>query len=128
IGDLRILHLGDLGHALPIDYIRRLQGQVDVMLAPTGDILTIALADLRADIDAIRPRVVVPMHYQIRGLWLPPGTWIYPVEAFVSGVSESDVVWSRSAELELSPETLPTNLNVHVLEALGAAVPSRNSA
>jgi len=123
IGGLRILHLGDVGHALPIDYIRRLHDEVDVMLAPTGDILTISLADLRADIDAIRPRVVVPMHYQIRGLWLPPGTWLYPVEAFASGFAETDVVWSRGAELELSADTLPASLTIQVLDALGATVP-----
>ncbi len=125
VGGLRILHLGDLGHALPVDYIERLRDQVDVMLAPTGDILTIAIADLRADIDAIRPRVVIPMHYQIRGLWLPPGMWIYPVEAFTSGFAETEVVWSQGADLELSRETLPASLTVYVLDAFGATAPSR---
>jgi L-ascorbate metabolism protein UlaG (beta-lactamase superfamily) len=116
----RILHLGDLGHALESNVIERLQDRVDVMFAPTGDLVTVALNDLREVIAGVRPRIVVPMHFQIRQVRFPRPLWVYPVEAFVNGYPEDAVVWHRSAGLSVSRDTLPDAMEVHVLQAAGA--------
>ena len=117
---LRILHLGDIGHALTQDHVDRLRGRVDIMLAPTGDLTTIKLADLEIAIRELTPKVVIPMHYQIRQIKFPQGIWLYPVEAFVNNYSADTVIWQGSPELLLSPSTLPLDTKIYVLEAAGA--------
>jgi L-ascorbate metabolism protein UlaG (beta-lactamase superfamily) len=59
---LHVVFLGDLGHPLTEEELRPLAG-ADVVLAPVGGTPTIPLDDLRVLLEAIRPRVVVPMHY-----------------------------------------------------------------
>jgi L-ascorbate metabolism protein UlaG (beta-lactamase superfamily) len=59
---LHVVFLGDLGHPLSEEELSRLAG-ADVVLAPVGGTPTIPLDDLRVLLEAIRPRVVVPMHY-----------------------------------------------------------------
>lgn len=59
---VRVLHMGDCGHALSSDEIAAC-GQVDVLLALAGGAPTLALPDLVAFITALRPRVVIPMHF-----------------------------------------------------------------
>lgn len=52
------------------------------MLAPTGDRITTQLAELEVAIHELMPKVVIPMHYQIRQVKFPRGIWFYPMEAF----------------------------------------------
>ena len=40
-----------------------LQGAVDVMLVPIGDNYTMGIDDAVRAVDFVRPRVVIPMHY-----------------------------------------------------------------
>lgn len=65
--DLRLLHLGDLGHELDADTIRFL-GEIDVLLAPIGGTYTIDAAVARHVFDALNPHVLIPMHYQTAAL------------------------------------------------------------
>ena len=63
LGGLRFLHMGDIGTAIPQGHIDVLKGQVDVLLALTGEHATIGLDDLDDAIAQIGPRAVIPMHY-----------------------------------------------------------------
>jgi L-ascorbate metabolism protein UlaG (beta-lactamase superfamily) len=63
LGGLRVLHMGDIGNPLSQEHLDALRGNVDVLFALTGAHATIALEDLDAAIEAIGPRVVIPMHY-----------------------------------------------------------------
>ena len=60
---LRVAHLGDLGCALTPEQAGRLQG-LDALLVPVGGYYTIDAGQAKALVDALRPRVVVPMHYR----------------------------------------------------------------
>ena len=60
---LRLLHCGDLGHLLPEETIASL-GRVDVLLIPVGGFFTMSPEDAARTVEAIRPRVTVPMHYR----------------------------------------------------------------
>ena len=60
---LRVAHLGDLGHMLPAQAADRLRG-VDALLIPVGGYYTIDAAGAKAVVDAVSPRVTVPMHYR----------------------------------------------------------------
>lgn len=58
--DCRLYHAGDT--ALITD-MQLLEGQVDVALLPIGDNYTMGPEDAARAVDFIRPKVVVPMHY-----------------------------------------------------------------
>ena len=62
INGLRVLHMGDCGHALSSEQIAAC-GRVDVLLALAGGPPTLALPDVADFICALAPRVVVPMHF-----------------------------------------------------------------
>lgn len=59
-GGQRLYHAGDT--ALILD-LQLLQGQVDVALLPIGDNFTMGPDDAVRAVDFIRPRTVIPMHY-----------------------------------------------------------------
>ena len=64
---MRVAHLGDLGHMPPKKALDALHG-VDALLIPVGGHFTIDALTARTVADAIRPRVVIPMHYRLGGM------------------------------------------------------------
>ncbi len=61
--DLRLCHLGDLGHLPTPDQLEEMSG-VDVLLVPVGGRSTIDGAQAAEVVSILEPRVVIPMHYQ----------------------------------------------------------------
>ncbi|HEV2149492.1 MAG TPA: metal-dependent hydrolase [Longimicrobiaceae bacterium] len=59
-GGTRLYHAGDT--ALTMD-MQLLQGQVDVAILPIGDNFTMGPEDAARAVEFIRPRTVIPMHY-----------------------------------------------------------------
>ncbi len=103
LGGLRVLHMGDLGNPVNPAHLDALAGQVDILLALTGEHATIALDDLDQAIAAIRPRLVIPMHY-----WHERGVLkIEKVERFVQRFPADQVLHLGSPEFEVTPDTLP---------------------
>ncbi|NLG51471.1 MAG: MBL fold metallo-hydrolase [Chloroflexi bacterium] len=62
-----ICHLGDLGHALTQEQVEQLNG-IDVLLIPVGGRTTLTGARAAEVVGVLEPKVVIPMHYKIRGL------------------------------------------------------------
>lgn len=62
VDGIRFLHMGDCGHGLSA-YEVAACGEVDVLLALAGGPPTLTLPDLAAFIDALQPKIVVPMHF-----------------------------------------------------------------
>ena len=60
---LRVAHLGDLGCGLTPEQSERLTG-LDALMLPVGGYYTIDAKQARALADALKPRVVIPMHYR----------------------------------------------------------------
>ncbi len=112
---ISILHMGDLGNPLSDEQLALLRGRVDILLALTGGPPTIELEDLEWAIEEIRPRVVIPMHYQIPKLKLD----ILPLEPFTSRYPEDAVTRVGATEVEFSSDTLPPTLRVYVLDPAG---------
>jgi L-ascorbate metabolism protein UlaG (beta-lactamase superfamily) len=109
---IRFLHIGDIGNALTEKQLEALAGQVDVMFALTGGNATIALDDLDTAIQAIQPRVIIPMHY-----FHPKGRLkILPVTEFTKRYPADMVTLVGGSELELTPATLPATQHIYVLE------------
>ena len=111
LGGLRVLHMGDLGNAVDPAQLAQLAGQVDILLALAGEHATIALNDLDAAIAAIRPRVVIPMHY-----WHERGVLkIEKVDGFLARFPAGQVTRAGETSVEITPETLPPEGEVRVV-------------
>ena len=103
LGGLRFLHMGDIGTAIPQGHINVLEGQVDVLLALTGEHATIALDDLDDAIAQIGPRAVIPMHY-----FSPKGVLkIEPVETFLNRLPADRITRVGKTSMTLTPDMLP---------------------
>lgn len=100
--DLRIAHLGDLGHELNAGQLEKL-GRPDVLMIPIGGFYTIDAAAAKNIVDACSPRLVVPMHYREgkRGLQN-----IADAESFLKLFPETDVRRLDESWLELTDENL----------------------
>jgi L-ascorbate metabolism protein UlaG (beta-lactamase superfamily) len=107
---LRICHMGDVGTPLSDEHLEFLSGGVDILLALAGANLTIALPDLDAAIDAIGPRVVIPMHY-----WTPSIRYtLARVEEFLERRSE-EIVRIDASSAEFTSDTLPAKRTILTL-------------
>ena len=69
IDDLRVCHLGDLGHKLD-DVEAEAVSSPDVLLVPVGGNTSMNAAQAAEVVRQLEPRFVVPMHYAIPGLKL----------------------------------------------------------
>jgi len=67
IDDMSVAHLGDLGHILDTKQLERLDG-TDILLIPVGGKYTIDAKRAVEVIGQIEPRIVIPMHYKVKGL------------------------------------------------------------
>lgn len=94
-------HLGDLGHRLDDDAIDRI-GPLDFLFIPVGDVFTIGPNIAKEVVDAVGPKVAVPMHYRVPGL----GLSIKGVDNFLSLCSKPQIV-KVGNEVEFAPEDLP---------------------
>jgi L-ascorbate metabolism protein UlaG (beta-lactamase superfamily) len=76
----KLVHLGDLGHALTEDEAAPLR-HADLLLVPAGGPPTIDFPLIEPLIAQLAPRLIVPMHYLVPGkIDLP----IQPVESFLA--------------------------------------------
>lgn len=99
-GDIRLVHLGDLGHLLDAAAVEAI-GRVDVLLAPVGGFFTIDHEEAAAVCKALDPRIVVPMHYKTDSVDFP----IAGVEPFLE--TQEVVERKGSPTLEVTGATLP---------------------
>ena len=67
IDDVRVCHLGDLGHPLD-DADAETVASVDVLLVPVGSRTAINAAQAAEVVRQLEPRYVIPMHYATPGV------------------------------------------------------------
>lgn len=68
VEDIKICHLGDFGQADFTNGQLEKIGQVDVLFIPIGGIGTLDWKGAQDIINEIEPRIVIPMHFKIKGL------------------------------------------------------------
>lgn len=110
--DLRVCHLGDLGHPLSDDEVEQIR-PVDVLLAPASGVYVIEPEDLVPVLDALEPSVIVPMHFGNDRIDLG----MRPVDDLLELV-EWPVDRPGASSIELTEATLPPGPRVVVLEPL----------
>jgi len=109
-GDLRILHLGDLGE-VPSEEIARQCGRVDVLLIPVGGLFTIDAETATRVADLFGARIIVPMHYRTAAI----SDWeISDVEPFLEG--KDGVRRLTSSEAVIDPANLPDTPEIWVFQ------------
>ena len=86
VDGLRIVHLGDLGHFLSEEQIKRI-GPVDVLMIPVGGVYTLNGTEAKKVVEQLKPRMyVIPMHY---------GTKVYddvlPVDEFLEDQPKENI-------------------------------------
>ena len=104
---LRIAHLGDLGHPLSGDELSRF-GRLDLLMIPVGGVYTIDAAQAKELVEALRPRITVPMHYKCATSGLRN---VAPVEDFLRLWPAEDVRLLNGSEYET---TAPENKKIIV--------------
>jgi L-ascorbate metabolism protein UlaG (beta-lactamase superfamily) len=62
LDDLRVCHLGDLGHTLTEEQVEKI-GLVDILFVPVGGHFTINPEQANEVIRMIEPSIVIPMHF-----------------------------------------------------------------
>ncbi len=97
---LRLAHLGDLGHVLSPDIIGTI-GDVDIVFVPVGGVYTIGPEEAKMVVEALRPRVTIPMHYFTSYIKLP----LRPVDDFISLFK--DVRYLDGDRIEIEASNLP---------------------
>jgi L-ascorbate metabolism protein UlaG (beta-lactamase superfamily) len=102
VDGVRVGHIGDVGNPFTPEQLAFFEG-VDVLLALTGGPPTIELHDLDTVLRHVRPRLVIPMHYRIPNLNLK----IFGIDAFTARFAPEQVDVRDSAEIVLTPDTLP---------------------
>jgi L-ascorbate metabolism protein UlaG (beta-lactamase superfamily) len=106
--DLKVVHLGDLGHLLDTETIGRI-GKVDVLLLPVGGFYTIDPHEATLTMETLKPTVTIPMHYRTPKCEFP----ISVLDDFTAG--KKAVVKFDSSEIEVDQQSLPGTPQIFVL-------------
>ena len=110
LGGVTLCHSGDLGAGLTAEEIAPIQG-VDIFLAVAGGPPTLPIGEMKAAIDLIQPRIVIPMHFGNDKVNLN----LQPLSDFLSLWDPEQIVHHPTPTLDLSPAMLPPELRVLVL-------------
>lgn len=108
IGEIRLVHLGDLGHILGEADVEKLS-PVDVLIVPVGGHYTIDAAEAKEVVAQLSPSVVIPMHYQTST------TQNWPIET-AKPFLEGENVREKESQVLISRDTLPEEREVWMLE------------
>lgn len=100
VDGINICFVGDLGHQLSSEQIEAI-GSVDLLLIPVGGTYTIDAEGAAKVAEALKARLVIPMHFKTDKCDLP----IAEVDSFLTKMT--NVKKLEESEIELSLDKLP---------------------
>ena len=115
LDDVRVCHLGDIGHVPTPEQVEELSG-VDILLAPVGGGSTINAAAAVETISLLEPKLVIPMHYKTPAL---KDGGLEPLGRFIKEMGAKNAYEERQPKLSVTKSTLPEETKVLVLEYKG---------
>lgn len=111
IDGLRVVHLGDLGHTLAEKTLSQM-GDIDVLIIPVGGDFTIDAATAVIVMQAIEPKITIPMHFQTPGL----NKAFSKLESEEAFLTASGLPVERSRKLSVKAATIGEDQKIVVLE------------
>ncbi|MEA1958536.1 MAG: MBL fold metallo-hydrolase [Chloroflexota bacterium] len=109
IDDVTICHAGDLGHTLTDEETSNI-GPIDVLMVPVGGNFTIDAKGADKVIEQLKPKVVIPMHFQNDRC---PNFPVANAEPFLAG--KTNVKHVNDSKIELKSGRLPSATEIIVL-------------
>jgi L-ascorbate metabolism protein UlaG (beta-lactamase superfamily) len=116
LGGLRLCHFGDFGQAALRVEQQRAIGEVDLLFLPVGGGATVGGEPAAAIVRALRPRLVVPMHYRTDAV-----NFLDPPDAFFDALGARV---ERIAGNELEPERFLGTADNPTVALLAAPTPA----
>ena len=112
VDGISVGHMGDVGNALSEGQLEFFQG-TDILLALAGGYPTIALDDLKHVIDTVKPKLVIPMHFQTLRLKTNDALWLGD---FLSYFDKSEIDFAGGSTVTLDKAGLPERTRVLLLD------------
>jgi L-ascorbate metabolism protein UlaG (beta-lactamase superfamily) len=109
IDDVRLCHLGDLGHVLGPGQVNEI-GAVDILFVPVGGFFTIDASAASQVCDQLKPKVVILMHFKTPRCAMH----IAGAEDFLKG--KKNVRKVGGSEVEFEHEKLPAATEILLLQ------------
>ena len=109
IDEVRICHLGDLGHTPTPDQVEEMSG-VGVLLIPVGGNTTIDGATAAEVVNLIEPAIVIPMHYRTE----VTKNELAPLDRFLKELGAKDL--EPQPKLTVTRSSLPPEMQVLLLD------------
>lgn len=109
IDDIRVVHLGDLGHKLDNSQLEVING-AEILFIPVGGTYTLGAKEAVEVVSQIEPSVVIPMHYKLPGIKFN----LAPLQDFLSEIEKEDV--KPISKLLISKDKIPEEQTIVVLE------------
>ena len=106
---IKLLHLGDLGHDLDPETLKKI-GKVDILFLPVGGFYTIDAQAATKVMNNIRPSITIPMHYKTEKCSFP----ITTVAEFTRGKKNVQVL--PKSDMKITAAALPKEPEIIVLQ------------
>lgn len=116
LDDLRICHLGDLGHVPTPEQVEELSG-IDILLTPVGGGTTIGATAAAETVSLLGPKLVIPMHYGTSA----SKDKLDPIDTFLKEMGAPTALEEKQPKLSVTKSTLPQETKVQVLDYRGAS-------
>jgi len=117
IDDLRVCHLGHLGHELSEDQLDAIGSKIDVLFVPIGGGSHINSAHATEIVNQIEPKLVIPISYKLPGLTLLAQN-LEGVDQFAKEMGATDLTPQPKLQISATPSVDETKLVI--LEPRGA--------
>jgi len=106
--DLRLAHLGDLGH-VPDSGTLKTIGKIDILFLPVGGFFTIDAKEATEIMKMLKPAITIPMHYKTENIDFP----IDNITSFTG--DKKNVREISSSDFTVTKATLPAASEIIVL-------------
>ncbi len=112
IDELRICHLGDLGHVPTAEQAEEISGS-DVLLIPVGGGQTIDASTATEIVSLLQPKLVIPMHFKTEAVQIE----LDPVDRFLKELGAKGI--APEPKLAVTKSSLPEETKVVLLDYRG---------
>lgn len=107
--DVKLCHLGDLGHKLSVSQLEDVSG-ADILMVPVGGVSTINASVAIEVVNAVQPRIVIPMHYRTPA----SRAELEPLDKFLKEMGAKEI--APLPKLVINKMTIPIDTQVMVLD------------